>query len=137
MEFDNRKPYDSNDEKEDLTSEFKSFANDSLGETTNPTTEPYVRSYEKMENKQKHKRWSGVSAIIGGIVGGVTAACLVALLFINQVIPIDAGQQTNAAAEPTKNESPEIVETIATDDAEVSTNIQEVASAVVGVVNLQ
>lgn len=137
MEFDNRKPYDSNDEKEGLTSEFKSFANDSLGETTNPTTEPYVRSYEKMENKQKHKRWSGVSAIIGGIVGGVIAACLVALLFINQVIPIDTGQQTNSAAEPPKNESPEIVETIATDDAEVSTNIQEVASAVVGVVNLQ
>src|SRR5690606_16158338 len=86
------------------------------------------------ETPEKRKKCHGLSAVVGGLSGGVVAAIIVALIFVT-VGGADGQDQTSAREETTV--APEIVETLATEDAEVSTNIEEVSSAVVGVVNMQ
>ena len=132
MDFDNRKN-DSNDVDINLSSDFE-HQNDSLNETEHAPIEPYGTRNEIIE-KSTYKKWSGISALIGGLVGGVIAAIIVSFLFINQVIPIDTA--ADSTHETPKVDEPKVIETIATDDADIASNIQEVASAVVGVVNLQ
>lgn len=91
---------------------------------------------ENKEHKKSPKSRNGLSGMIGGLIGGVAAAIIVAMLFVNNIIPIN-NEETSAVNEPANNK-PNFVETLATDDdTEVSTNIEEVSEAVVGVVNLQ
>lgn len=85
--------------------------------------------------KQKNKRnWIG--ALFGGLIGGVIAAIIVAMLFSYNIIPTNNTAENNT--DTAQNESTTtIVDTLASEDADVSTDMNEVAQAVVGVVNLR
>ena len=85
--------------------------------------------------KQKNKRnWIGV--LFGGLIGGVIAAIIVAMLFSYNIIPTNNTTENNTGTE--QNESTTtIVDTLASEEADVSTDLNEVAQAVVGVVNLR
>lgn len=88
------------------------------------------------KKERKAKPW--LSGILGGIIGGTASALLVFYLFFSGIIPLDTGTRntasSSAAVEATATP---IIENLSAEDAEVSANIQEVAEAVVGVVNLQ
>lgn len=116
-----------------------------LKDTVEPEEES-VNSEEQQENmssqetstpptKQKNKRnWIG--ALFGGLIGGVIAAIIVAMLFSYNIIPTNNTAENNT--DTAQNESTTtIVDTLASEDADVSTDMNEVAQAVVGVVNLR
>ncbi|MHA6253046.1 S1C family serine protease [Oceanobacillus sp. CAU 1775] len=87
----------------------------------------------KRENISKKSR-IGISALAGGLVGGIVSAIIVALLFTSNIIPINNNAE-NDAIETTA--SANFIQNLSNEDAHVSTNIEEVAEAVVGVVNMQ
>lgn len=89
------------------------------------------------KNGKKNKKWSGWSALAGGLIGGAVAAVIVAMLFVNNIIPLDSNTQTSPVTENQSSEAAAIIDTFSSEDADSSTNIQEVSDAVVGVVNLQ
>jgi serine protease Do len=124
MNYDDRNPNQSPEEE----------SREPIAPDSGPEQEPAEPS-EPEQKQKKTKKWSGVSATIGGLVGGIIAAVIVALLFTSGVISTDTADEGNDSTE--EDSQPQVVETIATDDAEVSTNINEVAQAVVGIVNLQ
>lgn len=138
---DDKKPNRPDDEE--TTSSFESEQineHDDPIERTETMTEMTDMQKSTTENIEKRKKkWNGASAIIGGLIGGIIGAILVAFLFVNEVIPMDSGQANTGGAntESAQTENPEIIETLAAEDAHVSGNIEEVARAVVGVVNLQ
>lgn len=138
MDFDDKKPTHRRDEDVTTSSDLDSSTGDEVQEpvheTVYPSEQPQPETAEEKEKPEKKRKWNGISAAIGGLIGGLIAAVIVALLFVTNVIPTGDNQENQATEE--SNDSP-IVETLATDDAEVSSNIEEVASAVVGVVNLQ
>nr|WP_245976826.1 trypsin-like peptidase domain-containing protein [Oceanobacillus arenosus] len=86
-------------------------------------------------NKQPKQKKTWISALFGGIVGGIISAIIISLLFTNNLMPNDNGKQINQTAQ--SDDSPKVIETLASDDANVSTNIEEVSNAVVGVSNMQ
>lgn len=86
----------------------------------------------------KNSKNNYVGMILSGIVGGIIAAITVLLLASNQIIPIDLeNSDQNFGAGNGEEAEPEVIETLAAEDAEVSTDISEVSKAVVGVVNMQ
>lgn len=93
----------------------------------------YRNSEQKGELKGR-KSWGAI--IVGGLIGGIISAVIVAILFAYNIIPTNNTTESNNNT-TNNNSEPNIVETLATEDADVSTNIDEVAQAVVGVVNLQ
>ncbi|AXI08003.1 serine protease [Oceanobacillus zhaokaii] len=135
--------------------EYPDYKQDTWGETTETnqfesnqqwSEEEPSSSFQKEEQryeepiqpttkkKPKVKR-SWISALFGGVVGGVISAIIIVLLFTYNIIPNDNGNDSNQAAE--NDDSPEVIETLASEDANVSTNIEEVSNAVVGVSNMQ
>ncbi|WP_068676169.1 S1C family serine protease [Oceanobacillus sp. Castelsardo] len=84
--------------------------------------------------KKQGKPW--LTAIFGGIVGGILSAVLVTILFTNGVIETE-NISNSEKAEAVQVDGTPMIEKLAAEDANVSTNIQEVSEAVVGVVNLQ
>lgn len=161
LDNDYRKPTDSNDNKhkpeseqsskndfeskeynEIITNRENKYSEDTYPEANEPTVnseEPAVKTHDEPERetqrKDKTKKRNGVSGLVGGLLGGVVAAVIVALLFMNNVIPVDNNQADSSTGE--ENNQPNIIETLDSGDADVSTNIEEVAKAVVGVTNLQ
>jgi serine protease Do len=100
--------------------------------------DPNERSNEEQPAKRKRRNYLGM--ILSGAVGGVVAAIVVLLLVTSNIIPIasDEAEQNNEQTVTTNEEEPaETVSTIAAEEAEVSTDVSEVAEAVVGVVNMQ
>lgn len=74
---------------------------------------------------------------LSATVGGIISALTVILLFINGVIPLDQ-DQTNSPNKSEEQAKQEVVQTVSSDDEEeISSNIEEVSKAVVGVINLQ
>lgn len=97
-------------------------------------TDKHTYKSEKNEPTSNKKRtFSGLGS---GLVGGIVSAVIVALLFTNNLIPGDT-VETNNNETTEETSTPNIVETLATEEADVSTNISEVSEAVVGVVNMQ
>jgi serine protease Do len=87
-------------------------------------------------NKIKQgKPW--LTAIFGGMVGGVLTAVIVTILFTSGVIETENTADSEQASETVQVDGTPMVEKLTAEDANVSTNIQEVSEAVVGVVNLQ
>lgn len=95
------------------------------------------RSSHTNENKQKDKSpW--LHGMIGGIVGGIIATVIVTLLFTNNVIDIGNEQVSNSSQpESVQVDGTPMIEKLTSEEGTMSTNIQEVSEAVVGVVNLQ
>ncbi|WP_010651781.1 S1C family serine protease [Oceanobacillus massiliensis] len=85
------------------------------------------------KHKKERKGWS--IGIFGGLIGGIISAILVTCLFTYNLLP--ENETGNSQIESAESDSSPIVETLASEGAETSTNIQEVAQAVVGVSNLQ
>lgn len=107
----------------------------------NETFPVYQQAQNESPNKEKPKQKkklknhsSGLSGFLGGLAGGIITAIIVAVLFMNNIIPVS---QNTESSRTEQNNTANIIQTLASDDANVSTNIEEVASAVVGVVNLQ
>ncbi|MFD1038323.1 S1C family serine protease [Virgibacillus byunsanensis] len=101
---------------------------------TNTTNQEEKITSEQPKNK------STSQLIWSGILGGVISAMIVVLLFTTDMIPINekvggssASTQTNEA----ETESPRIINTIASDNADVASNIDEASKAVVSVLNKQ
>jgi serine protease Do len=146
MDFDDRNSRDPHERKEkneeNTTNRYSSLDEPSYEEATTPS--PSQHSTEPDSNKPTNKpskKWHGISATIGGLIGGIIAAAIVALLFTTDVLPIADNENEEAvpATVDGRDQSgdSQIVDTIASDDAIVSSNIDEVSNAVVGVVNLQ
>ncbi|MGJ9459444.1 S1C family serine protease [Oceanobacillus sp. CF4.6] len=88
---------------------------------------------KEVRSKKGKRNWTG--GLLGGLAGGIISAIIVAVLFTYNIIPVNNTSDEFNSAE---NEStPDIVNTIATEEADVSSNMDEVAQSVVGVVNLQ
>lgn len=138
MDDNNRFPSRSDDDGSKQINEDEAINSEQYDHQNNEASaSPELKSNdENKEHKKSPKSRNGLSGMIGGLIGGVVAAIIVAMLFVNNIIPIN-NEETSAVNE-TANNKPNFVETLATDgDTEVSTNIEEVSEAVVGVVNLQ
>lgn len=142
MDFDDRKSNNTNENENEKIDTSQETGTDSVKEelphgTPSSLSQHSTKPRAPKEESSPKKKWSSLSAIIGGLVGGIVAAVIVTLLFTNNLISTDeTGENENTPSSNHENE-PQIVETIASEDADVSSNIDEVADAVVGVVNLQ
>jgi serine protease Do len=97
---------------------------------TKPITKP-------KKKKEKSKRLSTIRAFFVGILGGLIPVAVLLILLTNNVISFDRSDSAVKTALDTDSNSPEVITTLSTEDAETSTNLAEVSEAVVGVTNLQ
>lgn len=100
-------------------------------------TKPHTTPKEKKEKKEKSKGPSNMKAFFFGLVGGlIPVAILLALLFTN-VIAFENTSKADGAQGSNHHSGQNVITTMASEDADSSTNIAEVSEAVVGVSNLQ
>lgn len=95
----------------------------------------YQETIQATTNKKPKEKKSWASALFGGVVGGIISAIIIVLLFTNNIIPNGNSNGSYQAAE--NDNSPNVIETLASEDANASTNIAEVSNAVVGVSNMK
>ncbi|QKY71175.1 S1C family serine protease [Lentibacillus sp. CBA3610] len=91
-------------------------------------------------NQDKKPKRNKSGNFLSGIIGGVVSAIVVVLLFTTNIIPNnDDGNNSDAATENNQSDesSPEVTETIASDNEETATNMEEASEAVVGVTRMQ
>ncbi|RKQ30893.1 S1C family serine protease [Oceanobacillus halophilus] len=109
-------------------------------ESNYTTTKEYNSDHQTPQpSKQKSSFKSG---IVGGIIGGIISAVIVTLLFTGGILNIQSpssnvSSSTNQSQDAVEVDGTPMIEELSSEDAEVSSNIQEVSKAVVGVVNLQ
>ncbi len=87
--------------------------------------------------KDKTKGPTTIKSFLSGMLGGFIPVIVLLLLISNNVISLENIKDTELAAQNTTKTDPEIITTMAAEDAKSSTNLAEVAEAVVGVTNLQ
>ncbi|MFS0749042.1 S1C family serine protease [Oceanobacillus sp. 1P07AA] len=88
-------------------------------------------------NKNK-QRGGWLRSFSGGAIGGIISSLIILMLLGNNILPSsDTSVESNQGNSEGGNETSNIVQTLASDDAEKSTNIDEVSKAVVGVINKQ
>lgn len=107
--------------------------------SSNTVQTQQAASYEAKPKKQK-RNGSWLRGFTGGLIGGLISSVLVILLLGNQLLPgTQGGRSTppNADESASTDEASSIVQTLASDDAAVSTDISEVSKAVVGVINMR
>ncbi|WP_047983173.1 S1C family serine protease [Ornithinibacillus californiensis] len=127
---DEQKLPEQNNQEHSLQSEhtnFQSAVNDDPGLT---------KPKEKLKKKEKAKGPSSVKAFFFGILGGLIPVAIFLLLLTNNILPFESPNAEVSANESNQSQ-PEIITTMASEDAENSTNLAEVSEAVVGVTNLQ
>lgn len=90
------------------------------------------------QKKEKGKSPSSIKAFFFGILGGLIPVAILLILLANNIITFGetSSSQTNHALGSDKS-NPDIITTMAAEDADSSTNLAEVSEAVVGVTNLQ
>lgn len=87
------------------------------------------------QNRNSPKRNSLLSLFLSATMGGIISALVVALLFMNEIIPVPESQTTHENEEQTSEQT---VKTLSSENEdEISSNVEEVSKAVVGVINLQ
>lgn len=98
-----------------------------------------ARANAKPKKPKPKKQRGGFSSLLSGLVGGVVAAVIVALLFVTNVIPTGNTNNSNNEQPTNGNESetPEIAQTVASNNVNVASTIDEASKAVVGVLNMQ
>lgn len=123
------------------------FTNDDDMETEDASQNETIPVYQETQNEspnekkpkanKKTKNHSWLSGFFGGLAGGVITAIIIAVLLMNNIIPVSQNAGSTGNVNTEQNDAANIIATLASDEANVSTNIEEVAKAVVGVVNLQ
>lgn len=98
------------------------------------TTETYIASKER--NKPP-KNKSALHFILGGLSGGIVSVILIVALVLTNVIPLNQQGNNGNTASDNGNKTADVIKTLASDDANVATNIEETSQAVVGVINMQ
>ncbi|WP_244987031.1 S1C family serine protease [Oceanobacillus caeni] len=105
-----------------------------------PSSDDSNKENSKPSKKRNTKKQGKplLTAIFGGIVGGIISALLVTILFTSGVIDTeDTANSEQQTSEAVQVHGKPATEKLSAEDANVSSNIQEVSEAVVGVVNLQ
>ncbi|WP_234028458.1 S1C family serine protease [Lentibacillus sp. Marseille-P4043] len=91
-------------------------------------------------NKVNNKPKSKSHPLLSGVIGGIISAVIVAALFTTNMIPINSSSNTgnNESSSSSDNQAqPAISNTIASDDTNIASNIDETSQAVVGIINKQ
>lgn len=89
---------------------------------------------KKGDASPKSKTWLHV--LLGGVAGGAISAAVILLMVVNGLIPVQQNSE-NISALTEHDSDPAVVQTIANEDADLSSSIEETSQAVVGVLNLQ
>jgi serine protease Do len=130
-------PYKPENEQEEKSAEtnylesVKEIVNEPSDSASNE--ENIKRNNTQKESSSKNKTWLYV--MISGISGGVISAAIILLLVVNGVIPSQQTSQSLTAAE--EESEPEVVQTVGSEDTEISASIEDTSKAVVGVLNMQ
>ncbi|WP_026908606.1 S1C family serine protease [Paucisalibacillus globulus] len=103
--------------------------NDHESEANSPS-EPVIK-------KKNSKASTTTKAFLSGMLGGFIPVIVLILLLSNNVISFGNESNTEVSTKASSKSEPEIITTMAAEDAKGSTNLAEVAEAVVGVTNLQ
>ncbi|WP_404457489.1 S1C family serine protease [Oceanobacillus kapialis] len=98
-----------------------------------------VQQEQRTNNSKPTKNRSGLQFILGGLSGGIVSVAVIIALVMTNVIPINMDASSSAANDNgnSSSASPDIVETLASEDASMSSSIEETTKAVVGVSNMQ
>ncbi|GAB3791089.1 S1C family serine protease [Virgibacillus kimchii] len=101
---------------------------------SNNTEETENQSRKTADTSGRNKTWLHV--LFGGIIGGAISAIVVLFITGNGLFPTEqTSENISTAAE--EEATPEVVQTIANEDTELSSSIEETSKAVVGVLNLR
>ncbi|AVQ97968.1 serine protease [Oceanobacillus iheyensis] len=92
---------------------------------------------QRSENVKPTKNKSGLHFILGGLSGGIVSVALIIALIMTNIIPINTSSSASGGDGANSSSTPDIVQTLASDDATLSSSIEETAKAVVGVSNMQ
>lgn len=106
---------------------------------TASTSENDIDSNSSTSKAAKNKQRGGwLRSFSGGAIGGIISSLIILMLLGNNILPVSNNSvESNQDNSEGDNETSNIVQTLASDDAEKSTNIDEVSKAVVGVINKQ
>ncbi len=130
--------YEPKDSQTVYNQQFRSQpSGDSHNNDQNKTQQQRVSHHSKPKQKQRNPL---VTGILGGIIGGVVSAVMVVLLLTGGLVEIESGSSNStndSSEEAVQVDGTPMVKELSSEDANVSTNIEEVSKAVVGVVNLQ
>ncbi|HLR03457.1 MAG TPA: S1C family serine protease [Virgibacillus sp.] len=137
----NHDPYENSSHKEQQTMQQSNQGNQEERGLNAPSKPKQPKKTK--EPKQKNSGGRGGGHFFSGILGGVISAALIVGLLISGVVPIDnftGDGDSNHIEQKQANDdhsSSDATQTISIDNAEESTDIEEVSQAVVGVKNMQ
>ncbi|WP_339217157.1 trypsin-like peptidase domain-containing protein [Ornithinibacillus sp. FSL M8-0202] len=100
-------------------------------------TKPHTTPKEKKEKKENSKGPSNMKAFFFGLVGGLIPVAILLALLLTNVIAFENTSKADGAQGSNHHSGQNVITTMASEDADSSTNIAEVSEAVVGVSNLQ
>ncbi|WP_047981014.1 S1C family serine protease [Ornithinibacillus contaminans] len=108
------------------------------GEHNETTTDRGLTKPTTSKSKEKKRGTTVIRAFIAGIIGGLIPVAILLVLLANGVISFHTNESSSEnASQEINGTDPDIITTMANEDADASTNIAEASEAVVGVTNLQ
>src|SRR5690625_501245 len=132
---DGRQNIDDQEQKTSIETNYMESVKEMVNESDSIEKNDSGKHTQSKENSPaKNKTWLYV--LLSGITGGAISAAIVLLLVFNGIIPSEQNS-VNISAETEQESNPEVIQTIANEDAELSSSIEETSQAVVGVLNLQ
>ncbi|AIF42357.1 S1C family serine protease [Virgibacillus sp. SK37] len=119
------------------------FSDENKESSSESTTEVHEHNKEKEFSTDKPKKEvksgsrTGLHFFLGGLAGGLIAVALIAVLLFSNILPLASKADENTSSDSGTSNNANVVKTMASDQAEVASNIDETSKAVVGVANLQ
>ncbi|WP_084157421.1 S1C family serine protease [Oceanobacillus manasiensis] len=110
---------------------------DTLTQPEHPVHHESTPPEQRSENVKPTKNKSGLHFILGGISGGIVSVALIIALIMTNIIPINTTSSASEGDGNSSSSTPDIVQTLASDEATLSSSIEETSKAVVGVSNMQ
>ncbi|MGF7016082.1 S1C family serine protease [Ornithinibacillus bavariensis] len=135
MEYNER-----NDDTMETTQNDSTSTSEAITNLSEESEDPGLTKPNKVvkEKRVKGKSPSSIRAFFAGMLGGLIPAVIVLILIMNNLIPTFENDTSGGAiADKSDTNKQNVVTTMATDDAEASTNLAEVSEAVVGVSNMK